>query len=395
MRTVWMGLICAGAFLWVLLGAVPGNTTGLALAQDVIAPDEGTKPAEKTETPQETKDTPPEERATPEEAAMYTHLDEVWNEKVESSGNAETDRKAQVDHLAKMCDLCDEYAKKFPKGVNTADVIYKKAWLLYQLSHYAQKPEYREQALTVAGQVIADYPTAPVACKAHVLRMQILRAMQKYEDAIAEAAAVVKQFPQDEDESAPMAEYYIYDMCRKLKDETKADATLKELAEKFPQSTWGQKAQGMLKRKLLVGQSLDLDFTNGADEKPFKLSDYRGKVVLVAFWASTNPSSIGLQKQLLKSLYDRYSGDGLVIIGVNLDSNKNVFTKASGELGVSWVQSFDEKGFMSPTAISVGVTAIPSSILVDRQGKVSALDLELGSDKTALRRAVIELLEKK
>ena len=389
MRSVWMGAICAGVFLWVLLGTVPGSTAGLALAQDVVAPDEDTKPAEKPEAAQEPKETPPDT----EEAVAYRHLNEVWDEKVESSGSAETDRKAQVDHLTRMCDLCDEYAKKFPKEVNTPDVIYKKAWLLYQLSHYAQKPEYRDQALTVAAQVIADHPADPSACKAHVLRMQILRAKQKYEDAIAEASAVIKQFPQDE--SAPMAQYYIYDMQRKLNDVAKADATLKDLAEKFPQSTWGQKAQGMLNRKLLVGQLLDLDFTNGADDKPFKLSDYRGKVVLVAFWASTNPSSVGLQKQQFKTLNDLYSAKGLVIVGVNLDSNKDVFAKAAGGLGVPWVQSFDAKGFTTPSAISVGLTAIPSSILVDRQGKVSALDLELGSDKTALRRAVFDLIEKK
>ena len=120
------------------------------------------------------------------------------------------------------------------------------------------------------------------------------------------------------------------------------------------------------------------------------MRELRGKVVLVIYWSSGSAPSMEFHKRL-KVLHKLYSADGLVMIGVNLDSSKPSFDKAEAQLGTPWVQCFDGEAFLSPMATAVGVTAIPSTVLVDRQGRVHALDLQ----GRRLRQAVVNVLGKR
>jgi peroxiredoxin len=108
---------------------------------------------------------------------------------------------------------------------------------------------------------------------------------------------------------------------------------------------------------------LDLD---GAE---MKLSDYRGKVVLLAFWAD-EPSELRKHLDFLKRLERRNEGEPFVLLGVNSDPSRQAARAAAERLGMTWPSWHD--GPEGPIAQSFDVDETPSYILIDHRGEISA-----------------------
>ncbi|NNE29633.1 MAG: TlpA family protein disulfide reductase [Saprospiraceae bacterium] len=105
------------------------------------------------------------------------------------------------------------------------------------------------------------------------------------------------------------------------------------------------------------------------DGNKHNLSDLRGKYVLVDFWASwcgpcrrENPAVV--------KLYEQYHDQGFEIFGVSLDRQKERWVKAIDEDGLVWNHISDLKGWQSEHAALYGVRSIPTTILLDKEGKV-------------------------
>jgi thiol-disulfide isomerase/thioredoxin len=104
-----------------------------------------------------------------------------------------------------------------------------------------------------------------------------------------------------------------------------------------------------------------------------KLSDQKGKVVLIDFWASwcgpcrkANPG--------LVSLYSKYKDKGFEIFGVSIDDEKKAWKKAIVADGITWKQVNAPGGWDGPVALEWKLEQIPASFLLDQQGKVIAID---------------------
>lgn len=118
------------------------------------------------------------------------------------------------------------------------------------------------------------------------------------------------------------------------------------------------------------------------------LKESLGKVTLIDFWASwcapcrqENPSVV--------ALYAELHGKGLNIISVSLDNDADKWKAAISKDKLSWTQVSNLKEMQDPIALQYGVTQIPTTILVDSNGKVVARDL-FGED---LKEKILELLE--
>ena len=139
-------------------------------------------------------------------------------------------------------------------------------------------------------------------------------------------------------------------------------------------------AMGGLRQKVKMAGSFITgavapDFTQNTPEgEPFSLSDLRGKVVLVDFWASwcgpcrrENPNVV--------RLYEQYKDNGFDILGVSLDRSKGPWVKAIEKDGLPWHHISDLKGWKNQVAQMYSVSSVPHTILLDREGRILARNL--------------------
>ncbi len=117
------------------------------------------------------------------------------------------------------------------------------------------------------------------------------------------------------------------------------------------------------------------DFTqNDSTGKPLALASFKGKYVLVDFWASwcgpcrrENPNVV--------EAYKKFKGKNFTILGVSLDDNKEAWVKAVNTDGLAWNHVCDMKGWKNAVAAEYGIRAVPSNFLIDPSGKILAHNL--------------------
>lgn len=103
--------------------------------------------------------------------------------------------------------------------------------------------------------------------------------------------------------------------------------------------------------------------------KTLSLSSLRGKVVLVDFWASwCKPCR--MENPNVKKVYEKYHGKGFEILGVSLDRDMNAWTGAIQQDGLPWLHVSDLQFWNNAAAQQYGITSIPFTVLVDKEGKV-------------------------
>lgn len=107
-----------------------------------------------------------------------------------------------------------------------------------------------------------------------------------------------------------------------------------------------------------------------------RISEYvgKGRYVLVDFWASWCGPCRAEMPNVLEA-YERFHDKGFDILGLSFDNNREAWLKAIVDLGMTWPQLSDLKGWQSLAAQKYGVHAIPFTILFNRQGKVVATNL--------------------
>lgn len=139
-------------------------------------------------------------------------------------------------------------------------------------------------------------------------------------------------------------------------------------------------------RKTAIG-SIAPDFTlTNPEGKDISLSDYRGKYVLLDFWASWCGPCLR-EVPNVRKVYDRYHPKGFEILSVSLDDKKDNWTEAIDKHHLNWEHVSSLKGWQCPVAKLYSVSGVPAMFLLDQDGRIIACGLrgeELGQKVASL-----------
>ncbi|RFS20682.1 AhpC/TSA family protein [Chitinophaga silvatica] len=177
------------------------------------------------------------------------------------------------------------------------------------------------------------------------------------------------------DANSPVTAFVIEDRYVNYPNVPKVTKYYGKLGAKAKASPYGKSIGRFMaiQAKTAVGTKPDFSFPD-ADGKEVKLSDFKGKYVLVDVWASwcgpcrkENPN--------VRNAYAKFHEKGFEVIGASLDTDKEKWLKAVEADGLTWTQLSDLKGWKSPLVDKFGIKGVPFNFLVDPQGKVIAKDL--------------------
>jgi thiol-disulfide isomerase/thioredoxin len=125
--------------------------------------------------------------------------------------------------------------------------------------------------------------------------------------------------------------------------------------------------------KLVVGTAPFALSGKDMKGKAVSLANYKGKVVLLDFWATWCGPCVSEMPSVLSN-YKKYHGKGFEIIGISLDQDKAALTSFVKKHQMAWPQLFDGKAWQTPNAVRYGVKAIPFTLLIGKDGKIAAVN---------------------
>jgi len=150
-----------------------------------------------------------------------------------------------------------------------------------------------------------------------------------------------------------------------LSEKLRSGPAGKEMAEKIE-----------IAKKTGVGR-MAMDFTqNDTLGNPVSLSSFKGKHVLIDFWASWCGPCRQENPNVVKA-FNNYKDKGFTVLGVSLDqpNAKDKWMKAIHDDKLTWTQVSDLKYWKNEVAVQYGIQAIPQNYLIDPQGKIIGKNL--------------------
>ncbi len=142
-----------------------------------------------------------------------------------------------------------------------------------------------------------------------------------------------------------------------------------------------------IKKNTGIGKNAKGFAVNLLNGKKIKLSDYKGRVVLIDFWAVWCPPCIE-EIPFLKELYSENKDKGFEIIGISLDTDEKKLNDFLKEKAIDWRISYSGKGWYDDTAKLYNVSSIPSTWIIDKSGNLRYFDIH----KEDMKKAVVKLI---
>ena len=168
----------------------------------------------------------------------------------------------------------------------------------------------------------------------------------------------------------------INNFAAKQRELPEVEKMYESLTPKIKNSYLGKKLKTTLDdlKKTAIG-SLAPDFTLKTPEgKEVSLADYRGKYVLLDFWASWCGPCLR-EVPNVKKVYDRYHPQGFEILSVSLDDKKENWVNAIENNALNWDHVSSLKGWKCPVVKLYNINGVPAMFLIDKEGRIAASGL--------------------
>jgi Thioredoxin-like len=155
------------------------------------------------------------------------------------------------------------------------------------------------------------------------------------------------------------------------------------LAEHFPNHELAARARGAIRRLQVEGQtfSLALPLLYTEDRRydvPFDIDEFRGKLTVVYFWSSHESQSLE-DLNALKVVMERFHGRGLELLCVNLDNSPEEARRFLRGSHTAGIDVFQRGGVNGVAALRYGLVALPTTLLIGKDGKVISRDVQIGT----------------
>ncbi|MDF1661078.1 MAG: TlpA disulfide reductase family protein [Planctomycetota bacterium] len=227
-------------------------------------------------------------------------------------------------------------------------------------------------------------PKSPGAAQLQLLKAQILM-ICKDKSTVTVLDAILKDH-----QTGPWAERATMVKAQYLAQAGDTDGlkALKEAAEKakMDKRVVGQIQGMMASAALAVGKEFPDFKVKDTEGKELSLSEYKGKVVLVDFWATWCGPCMKEMPNVIKA-YTKYHAKGFEIIGISFDKDKDRMDKVTKDKKMTWRQYFDGKGWGNLLGKKYGIRSIPATFLVGKDGKIIAKNLRGDDLEKALAKA--------
>jgi thiol-disulfide isomerase/thioredoxin len=174
---------------------------------------------------------------------------------------------------------------------------------------------------------------------------------------------------------------------------------VQQLKTDYPDTKAGKNADSILDsvKKEAAAKKIQRSLVDGAkfpdfDEKDLagksiSVANYKGKVVLIDFWATWCGPCVGELPSVI-SAYEKNHDKGFEIIGVSLDVDEQKLRDFTKEKNMQWQQFFDGKRWENKLAQKYGIQSIPATFLLDGEGKIIGHDLRGAALDEALTKAL-------
>jgi peroxiredoxin len=141
----------------------------------------------------------------------------------------------------------------------------------------------------------------------------------------------------------------------------------------------------MAQAQVRVGQAAPEIALPNAKDSIVTLSSFKGKVVLIDFWASwcypCRQSIPGVIK-----LYNKYKDKGFEVLAVSIDSKRSEWKKAGKYFRFPYTSLLDPSGWNAKVIDTYGIEGIPATFLLDKEGRIVAIDAEGPALEAAIKR---------